>query len=117
MAKKSSVYFAPPLAALTAQPVRGDLTDSVSGRINRCAERYMEIIRLHALTLNDSERQVLGDVLSGTWADPLLIRHLADEVADSDAARDGDPAATSLEALLRAASFADLVATVEAAGF
>ena len=104
MAKKSSVYFGPPLAELTNNLKPGD---TVSGRINRAAERYMAICRRHGVDLTDEERAVLADVLNGTWADPLLIRHLADEVEDSD------HNAPALVEKLKSASFADLVATVE----
>ena len=108
MAKKSSVYFGPPLAELTENLKPGD---SVSGRINRAAERYMAICRRHGVEITDEERPVLQDVLSGTWADPLLIRHLVDEVEDSD------HNAPELAEKLRSASFADLVALVEELGY
>lgn len=112
MAKKTTVYFGPPLEALT-----GDLkgSDSVSGRINRAAERYGEILKRHGVELTDEERHILGCCLMGSWADPIMIRHLADEVADSEFA--GQPAGRSLIAKLRSASFADLVAVVEGLGF
>lgn len=108
MAKKSSVYFGPPLIELTKNLKRGD---SVSGRINRTAERYLAICRRNGLELTDEERAILADVLSGTWADPLLIRHLADEVDDSD------HDAQELVEKLRSASFPDLVALVEELGY
>ena len=114
MAKKSSVYFGPPLMAL----IEGlEDRDSVSGRINRAAERYLAILERHGLDLTDAERHVLGNCLSGSWVEPLLIRHLADEIADSEFWDAGDPAARSLVEKIRAASFADLVATVEKLGF
>jgi len=109
MAKKSSVYFGPPLAELTAD------SDSVSGRLNTAAERYLEILRRHGLELTDEETLILGNCLSGSYAEPLLIRHLADEVADSEFA--DSPAGLSLIEKLRSATFADLVATVERLGF
>jgi len=108
MAKKSSVYFGPPLAELTKNLKPGD---SVSGRINRTAERYLAICRRHGIELTDEECAVLQDVLNSTWADPLLIRHLADEVEDSD------HDAPALVEKLKSASFADLTATVEKLGF
>ena len=108
MAKKSSVYFGPPLIELTENLKPGD---SVSGRINRTAERYQAICRRHGIDLTDDERAVLQDVLNGTWTEPLLIHHLAGEVADSEFD------APQLVEKLRAASFADLVATVEKLGF
>ncbi len=114
MAKKSSVYFGPPLAALTS-----DLKDSdtVSGKINRTAERYLEIIKRHKTELTDDEKQVLLNCLSGAFVDPLLIRHLADEVADSGEYLDGSEAAKSLHTKLESASFVELVVIVESLGF
>lgn len=103
-------------AAIHAALVNADMAAANIGttdlsRLPRAAERYAEIVKRHGIDLTDDERQVLGDCLSGTWADPLLLRHLADEVMDSDHA--GTPAATSLAEKLRATSFADIVATVE----
>lgn len=112
MSKKSSVYFGPPLEALTSN-LPG--ADSVSGRINRAAERYLEIMQRHGIDLNGDERLILGNCLSGSWAAPLLIHHLADEVADSEWSR--RPAAKTLIKKLQTAGFADLVATVERLGF
>jgi hypothetical protein len=112
MAKRSTVYFGPPLAALTAD-LKG--SESVSGRINRTAERYLELVKRHGLDLTEPERLILGNCLSGSWAEPLMIRHLADEVEDSEFA--DRPDAQALIAKLRGASFADLLATVEQLGF
>lgn len=108
MAKKTSVYFGPPLVDLTANAA------SVSGRINTAAERYLEILRRHGVDLTEEETLILGSCLSGSFVEPLLIRHLADEVADSEFA--DQPAAKTLIKKLSGASFADLVATVERLG-
>ena len=112
MAKKSSVYFGPPLEAITSN-LRDN--DTVSGKINRMAERYAIITKRCQLSLNDDERQILLNVLNGTMADQLLIRHLADEVADSDWRN--DPAAGELIERLQEASIAELFATVECLGY
>lgn len=112
MAKKSSVYFGPPLAALTAD-LKG--SESVSGRLNRVAERYLELLKRHGLDLTEAERLILGNCLSGSFCEPLMIRHLADEVEDSEFA--GQPEARDLIVKLRGASFSDLLATVEQLGF
>lgn len=112
MSRKSSVYFGPPLEALTSS--LSD-EDSVSGRINRAAERYLEIVKRHDLKLTEEERLILGNCLSGSWVDPLLIRHLADEVADSEYADTKD--AKVLIKKLQNANFADLVAEVERLGY
>lgn len=112
MSKKSSVYFGPPLEALTSNLTDGD---SVSGRINRAAERYLEVLKRHGLKLTEEERAILGNCLSGSLVDPLLIRHLADEVEDSELG--GSKSGKALLAKLRNAPFADLVAEVERLGF
>ena len=112
MSKKSSVYFGPPLVELIGRESSDSITrDSVSGRLNRCAERYLEIVKRHGLDLTKEERQILGNVLAGSWADPLLIRHLAEEVEDSEFD------APDLVDKLVTASFADLVAEVERLGY
>lgn len=111
MSKKSSVYFGPPLAALTSglKP-----HDSVSGKLNRTAERYLAICERHGIDLTPDEKLVFSSVLLGSLVDPLFIQCLADEVADSDF-RDTD-AAQSLLKKIRSASYADLVAMVECYG-
>lgn len=111
MSKKSSVYFGPPLMELTANLRDGD---SVSGRINAVVERYLEIVRRDAIPLTDGERYVLTSVLMGSVIEPLLIRHLVDEIEDSEMA-DTDHA-RSLVGKLRGAPFASLVATIERVG-
>ena len=117
MAKKTSVYFGEPLMELTNGCDATSGPNSVSGRINRTAERYLAILQRHGLDLTEQERDVLKSCLSGSWVEPLLIRHLADEVEDSERFEEQDPAALTLVDKLRGASFADLVATVEKLGF
>jgi hypothetical protein len=102
-------------AALLNAHMAADRLGCLLDKLPRIAERYAEILKRHGLELTEDETQVLGDCLCGTWAEPLLLRHLADEVADSDHA--GTPAALSLQAKLQSASFADVVATVEKLGF
>ena len=53
MNKKTRVYFGPPLAALTENEKN---TMEVSGKINRTAERYLEILRSHRIELTAPER-------------------------------------------------------------
>lgn len=113
MSKKTSVYFGEPLERLTEDLKTGE---SVSGRINRCADRYLAIVQRSGLDLTEDEKHILGNCLSGSWADPLLIRHLADEVEDSEFYEESDVAKELVMKLLDA-SFADLVATVEKLGF
>ena len=111
MSRRSSVYFGASLETLTA-----NLTaeDSVSGRLNRAAERYLEILKRHDLNLTEEERAILGNCLSGSFVDPLCIRHLADAVEDFELA--DSRAGQALIAKLRDAPFADLVAEVERLG-
>jgi hypothetical protein len=91
----------------------------ISGKVNRTAERYLEILRFHGLELGDAERDYLVKVCGIGFMSPEDIRDLPDEVRFSvfDDQRLDKEAKESLAARLEAASFADLVATVEALGF
>lgn len=110
---KTPVFFGPPLARL----VEGQRnTMEVSGRLNRTAERYLEILRQHGVPLSEPERRCLAHICGFGFMSPLEIRELPDEVRLTDFECEGlDKAA--LAAKLEAASFADLVAVVEALGF
>jgi hypothetical protein len=91
----------------------------ISGRVNRTAERYLEILRFHGLELNDAERACLIQICGIGFMSPEDIRDLPDEVRFSvfmDPRMD-EAAKETLAARLEAASFADLVAMVEALGF
>lgn len=117
MSRKSSVYFGPPLEALTS-----NLTDedSVSGKLNRTAERYLEILKRHGLS--EEERVMLRVCITGPWLDISTIRHLADladakKVLDLSGAPLLEKRRQALIAKLRNAPFADLVAEVERLGF
>jgi len=114
MAKKSSVYFGPPLMALTTGLRDGD---SVSGKLNRTAERYLDIIKRQGLDLDETEAMIIRNCLMGSVVEPLLIRHLADEVEDSEFMNTHPQTCKPLVERLRQASFADLVATIERLGF
>lgn len=110
---KTNVFFGPPLVFLTAEQKN---TLEVSGRLNRTAERYLEILRYHGLELTAPERECLADICQIGFMSPLEIRELPDEVKWTKFERDGldkDALAKKLEL----ASFADLVATVESLGF
>ena len=50
---KTPVFFGPPLAVLTAGQKN---TLEISGKINRTAERYLELMRYHGLVLSEPER-------------------------------------------------------------
>lgn len=112
MAKKSSVYFAGPLLAITENRPE---SESASGRLNAVAERYLEICKRHSITLTDEEKNILGNCLSGSLVEPLLIRHLADEVDDSEFADTQE--AKALVKKLKKYTFSELVAVVELLGF
>lgn len=110
--RKTPLFFGPPLALLTKAETN---TMEISGKVNRTAERYLEILRFHGLELSDVERDCLKEVCGIGFMSPEDIRDLPDEVRFSVfAAPHLDKEA--LAAKLETASFADLVATVEALG-
>jgi hypothetical protein len=110
---KTNVFFGPPLAILSDGQKN---TLEISGKLNRTAERYLEILKYHGLHLSEPERQCLAHICHMGFMSPLEIRELGLEVSMTSFACDGldKPA---LEAKLNAASFADLVAVVESLGF
>lgn len=113
MNRKTSLYFGPPLALLTAS--QGN-TMEISGKVNRTAERYLEIMKYHALELSWAERDCLTHVCGIGYMSPLEILELPDEIRFTEfESKELDKEA--LAARLEAASFADLVATVETLGF
>ena len=57
MSKKPPSIVGPPLEALTSNLSNGQ---SVSGRINSAAERYLEILKRPSLGLSESERVILA---------------------------------------------------------
>jgi len=110
---KTSVFFGPPLALLTAEQKN---TLEISGKLNRTAERYLELMRRHGLELTEPERRCLAHICQIGFMSPLEIRELPLEVRLTRFECEGlDKAA--LEARLQAASFADLVVVVESLGF
>ena len=113
MNRKTPIFFGPPLALLTAS---GRNTMEISGKLNRTAERYLEILHHHGLKLSEAERACLAHICGIGFMAPLEIRELPDEVLLSEFESEGlDKQA--LAAKLEAASFADLVAVVEDLGF
>jgi hypothetical protein len=107
------VFFGPPLAILTEGQKN---TMEISGKLNRTAERYLEIQRRHGLELSEAERACLAHICHIGFMSPLEIRELPMEVRLTSFESDGlDKEA--LAAKLDAASFADLVAVVERLGF
>lgn len=110
---KTPVFFGPPLAILTDGYKN---TMEISGRINRTAERYLEIQRHHGIELSDAERACIAHICNIGFMSPLEIRELPFEVGLTAFECEGldKPA---LKAKLEAASFADLVVVVESLGF
>ncbi|MBK6852978.1 MAG: hypothetical protein IPG93_15440 [Burkholderiales bacterium] len=110
---KTQVFFGPPLAKLTEGQKN---TLLISGKLNRTAERYLELLRYHGLELSEPERQCLAHICHIGFMSPLEIRELPMEVELTRFECEGldKPA---LAAKLKAANFADLVAVVESLGF
>ncbi len=110
---KTPVFFGPPLALLARDEKN---TMEISGRLNRTAERYLEILRSHGLELTDAERQCIAHICNIGFMSPQEIRELPFEVGLTSFEAPGlDKEA--LKKKLEAASFADLVAVVESLGF
>lgn len=113
MNRKTNIYFGPPLALLTAS--QGN-TLEISGKVNRTAERYLEIMKHHGLEISEPERACLADICHIGFMAPQEIRELPYEVRLTEFECEGldkDALAKKLDA----ASFADLVSMVEALGF
>ena len=110
---KTSIFFGPPLAILAEGQKN---TMEISGKLNRTAERYMEILKHHGLEITGPERLCLAHICHIGFMSPLEIRELPDEVRWTAFACDGLDK-DALANKLQSASFADLVAVVEALGF
>jgi hypothetical protein len=110
---KTPVFFGPPLAILTEGQKN---TLEISGKLNRTAERYLELMRHHGLELSEPERRCIAHLCGIGFMSTLEIRELPMEVELTRFECDGlDKAA--LAAKLEAASFIDLLAVVESLGF
>lgn len=108
--KRPSIYLSPPLERVYEALREGQ---SLSARLATIAERY-QLICGQAPALTDAERDLLGNTLSGSLVEPLLIKHLDDELLDSDA---GDPSALKdLAARVKDMSYAERVALIESVG-
>ena len=70
---KTPIFFGPPLAILTDGQKN---TLEISGKINRTAERYLELMRHHGLDLSEPERQCLAHICHIGFMSPLEIREL-----------------------------------------
>ncbi|MBP6853184.1 MAG: hypothetical protein KA164_16385 [Rhodoferax sp.] len=91
-------------------------TLEISGKINRTAERYLELMREHGLELSEPERLCIAHICHIGFMSPLEIRELPMEVELSRFECEGLDK-TVLADKLKTASFADLVAVVESLGF
>ena len=110
---KTPVFFGPPLAILTDGQKN---TMEISGKLNRTAERYLEIQKHHGLELTEPEQKCIAHICNIGFMSPLEIRELPFEVRMTAFECEGlDKAA--LAAKLDAARFADLVVVVESLGF
>lgn len=110
---KTQVFFGPPLAILTEGQKN---TLEISGKLNRTAERYLELMRSYGLDLSDAERQCIAHICQIGFMSTLEIRELPMEVRLTRFECAGlDKLA--LERKLSVAGFADLVAVVESLGF
>jgi hypothetical protein len=110
---RTSVFFGPPLAIL-ADGQKNTL--EISGKLNRTAERYLEILKHHGLELSDPERRCLAHICHIGFMSPLEICELSFEVSMTRFECEGLDK-DALVAKLEQASFADLVAIVESLGF
>lgn len=109
--RRPSIYLSPPLERVNEALRDGQ---SLSARLATIAERY-QLVCSQAPDLSDRERHLLGNTLSGSYIEPLLIKHLDAELEDSDA---GDPSdLRDLAARVREMSLADRVAMIESLGF
>ncbi len=91
-------------------------TLEISGKINRTAERYLEIMRRHSIELTAAERECLTRICDFGFMATYEIQELVDEVRAAEFEVEG----LDREALIRkleSASYADLVAIVEELGF
>lgn len=88
-----------------------------TGRLNQIWDRYSHLVRSEALRLDDAERQVLLNVLSGSLVDVNFLTGLELEVRDSDDYVEGVAAARTLLEKISAATYGQRLATIEAVGF
>lgn len=102
--RRPSIYLSEPL-----QRVEDRLRErqTLSGRLAQMAERY-ELVCSQVPELSDVEKDQMGAALSGTFIEPLLIKHLDSELEDLGA--------TDLAARVRDMSYGERVAIIESLG-
>lgn len=109
--RRPSIYLSPALERINEGLRQGQ---SLSGRLATIAERY-ELVCSQQPDLSDNERHLLCSVLSGTFIEPMLIKHLDSEIEDSDT---GDIAAQrDFAARVRDMSLSERVAMIESLGY
>ncbi|EAT2607833.1 hypothetical protein EJN23_17610 [Salmonella enterica] len=91
--------------------------EGVTKRLNTLFDRFDHLVLTQSLLLEPDEKQVLLNILSGSFVEPSFIEHLAQEVADSDDYLSGSGAARTLYDKCAGASYPALLATVERLGF
>ncbi|MDH5738069.1 MAG: hypothetical protein OEZ23_07140 [Gammaproteobacteria bacterium] len=109
MNEKTKIYFGPPLVRLTEN--EGNTLEK-SGRINRTAERYLEIMRQHGVALTGAEIACLKHISGVGYLTLIDIRELADDVRVSEYAHPELDKEVLIQKL-ESASLADLIAMVE----
>ncbi len=110
---KTQVFFGPPLARLT-QGQKNTL--EISGKLNRTAERYLELMREYGLELTEPERECIVHICQIGFMSTLEIRELPMEVRLTRFESAGLDKLV-LEHKLKAASFVELVSMIESLGF
>ena len=91
--------------------------EGTTERLNQIWDRY-EYLQLQAgIHLESAEKQVLLNVLSGSFIEPSFIEHLAHEIIDSDDYIEGIDTAKTLYEKVKNATYAELLATVERLGY
>jgi hypothetical protein len=113
MNKKTRIYFGPPIDLLTEGQSN---TMEISGKLNRTAERYLEILKHHGMELTEAERACLTLICDFGYMAPYEIRELPIDVRMTRFEAEGFDK-EHLAEKLEAASMADLVAVVEELGF
>lgn len=88
-------------------------SEGVTERLNNIYDRYDYLVRSCTLELEPDEKQVLLNVLSGSFIEPAFIEYLAQEVLDSDDYMRGSKAARSLYEKCKSSNYPTLLATVE----
>lgn len=91
--------------------------EGVTERLNNLFDRYDHLVRSCAIPLEPAEKQVLLNVLSGSFVEPSFIECLAQEVLDSDDYAEGNSSAKSLYEKCKSATYPQLLAIVERLGF